>query len=525
MSESQTLARQRTLVLALAAEMGAQVFETHISWVLVGADIACKLKKAVRFDFLDFSTLEARRRYCAEEMRLNGRLAPDIYQEVVAITGTPEQPVVAGTTAPIEYAVKMRAFPQEALWSHRLRHGLLSATEMDGLAASLARFHAETSTAVLDSPWCTPAALEAIADETLKVVKGRLGASGKAATVAALLDWEKEQRDRLRETFIARKAGGHVRECHGDLHCGNVLTLDAHVEAFDCIEFNEGLRWIDVMNDIAFMCMDLRFQQRDDLAARLLNGYLERTGDYEGLRVFPYYEVHRALIRCKVALLRHEQCTPGSEQAREAMREALTYLDFAGERIAPRTPSLLILHGFSGSGKSTVARAVVEAVDAVQLRSDVERKRMHGIAAESHETAGSALYDTRVTQRTYERLLVLARTVVEAGWNVVVDAAFLRAAHRDMFRMLAGQLGVPFRILDIRASEATMRGRIIERQRAGMDPSDAGVEVLELQLREHDALTQEELAYVGVIDTEVESTPLLLRAACRAKQCGQRRCD
>lgn len=517
MNESQTLARQRTLVSTLAAGMRAQVFETHISWVLVGDDIACKFKKAVRFDFLDFSTLEARRRYCEEEMRLNGRLAPDIYQEVVAITGTPEQPVIGGTTAPIEYAVKMRAFPQEALWSHRLRHGLLSAAEMDGLAASLARFHVQTSPAAVDSPWCTPAALDAIADETLKVVKERLGVSGKAATVAALVDWEKRQRGQLREIFISRKAGGHVRECHGDLHCGNVLTLGGHVEAFDCIEFNEGLRWIDVMNDIAFMCMDLRFHQRDDLAARLLNGYLERTGDYEGLRVFRYYEAHRALIRCKVALLRHEQCALDSDAAQDAMREALAYLDFAAARIVPRKPSLLIVHGFSGSGKSTVARAIVEAVDAIQLRSDVERKRMHGIAAESHETADSALYDRQVTQHTYERLLALASIVVQAGWSVVVDAAFLHAAQRDMFRKLADQLGVPFRILDIRASEATMRARIMERQRSGMDPSDAGAEVLALQLRQHDALTQEERTHVNVIDTEAAMTAELLRQACRAE--------
>lgn len=517
MNSPERLSRQRTLISALAAAMGpqTQVFETHISWVLVGGDVACKFKKAVRFDFLDFSTLEARYRYCQEEMRLNGRLAPDIYQEVVAITGTPDHPVLGGSGAPIEYAVKMRAFPQEALWIHRLRQGLLSADEMDGLAVSLAHFHATTSTAAADSPWCTPAALDAIADETLDVVKGRLDASAKATAVAALLEWEKRQRTRLRETFVARKAGGHVRECHGDLHCGNVLTLDRQVEAFDCIEFNEGLRWIDVMNDLAFMCMDLRFHQRADLAARLLNRYLEITGDYDGLRVFPYYETHRALIRCKVALLRHEQCAPRSDAAHGAMREALAYLDFAAGRIARRNPSLLIVHGFSGSGKSTVAHAIVDATDAVRLRSDVERKRMQGIAVESHDTAGSALYNPHVTAQTYERLLMLAETVLESGCTVVVDAAFLRAAQRDLFRALAGRLGVPFRILDIRASEATMRARIIARQRSGMDPSDAGEEVLERQLRQHDALTQEEMAYASVIDTEAAVTPQLLREACQ----------
>lgn len=504
MDATDALARQRSLISVLAAKLGpsTELFETHISWVLVGGEFAYKFKKAVRFDFLDFSTLEARRHYCDEELRLNGKLAPDIYLDVLAITGTADNPAFGGSGAPIEYAVRMCAFSQDALWSHRLENGLLTAADMEGLAITLARFHAGAAVAAPDSPWCTPSALQSIADETLDAIDALLEDDRHKAAAAGLRDWETRQRAALQAIFLERREGGFVRECHGDLHGGNILTLDGRVEAFDCIEFNDRLRWIDVMNDIAFTCMDLRFRHRGDLAATLLNRYLEQTGDYGGLRVMPYYEVHRALIRCKVALLRKAQCAHGSVAAMEAMREAVAYLEFATERARPRRPAVLIVHGFSGSGKSTVARSLVASLDAIQLRSDVERKRMAGIPATSHEAAGSALYGADVTQRTYAHLLSLARIVVESGWRVIVDATFLRRSQRAPFAALATEMGVPFVILDVRASESTMRKRLAARERSGKDPSDAGVAVLELQLRQHEPFSDDERACAVTVDTE-----------------------
>lgn len=516
MGEQDAVARQRIMIAALAASLGAatELFETHISWVLVSGGTAWKIKKAVRFDFLDFSTLDARHRYCDEELRLNGKLAPDIYQDVVVVTGSAEQPAFGGSGPIIEYAVKMRAFGQDALWNHRLANGLLTRADMDGLAESLARFHANASVAGPDTPWCTPAALETIADETLGLIGQLLETPQQKCVAIALHAWETKQRAQLREVFLARKANGHIRECHGDLHGGNILTLGDHVEAFDCIEFNDSLRWIDVMNDIAFTCMDLRFRKHGELAACFLNRYLELTGDYAGLRVLHYYEVHRALIRCKVALLRKAQCAPGSEAAQDAMREATAYLDFASARVNARHPAILIVHGFSGSGKSTVARALVESIDAIQLRSDVERKRLYGIPLTSHEAAGGALYHPDATQQTYARLLALAKEGVESGARVIVDATFLCHKQRQPFQELAVTLGVPYLILDIRASEATMRARIENRLRSGADPSDAGLSVLEHQLRHHDPFTASEMTHVAVIDTESAVTPEILRDVC-----------
>ncbi|HJV73294.1 MAG TPA: AAA family ATPase [Noviherbaspirillum sp.] len=494
---------QRALVEAFAAslqEQPAQLFETHISLVVVCGAFAYKFKKAVHFDFVDFSTLEARRFYCEEELRLNARLAPDIYIGVVALAAPVDRPVIGGSGPVLEYAVKMRAFEQSALWSSRLQHGRLLPEEVDRLAVHIASFHANTSSADANSPWCTPAALQAIADETLEQIAVLLDAERDKQNLNMLDAWEREQRARLAGMFAERKVNGSIRECHGDLHSGNILTMGDTVEAFDCIEFNDNLRWIDVMNDIAFTCMDLRFLQRTDLAARFLNRYLELTGDYAGLVLLHYYEVHRALIRCKVALLRSAQA--GVEEAVESRVQGLAYLAFAHQRIRRKQPAILITHGFSGCGKSTLARLLVEALDAVQLRSDVERKRMRGLQATERPLAEDDLYASSATRDTYLRLRVLATQVVQAGWSALVDATFLQAEPRAQFRQLALELGVPFVILDMRASEATLKARIRQRERAQDDASDAGLEVLAVQLKNHDPLSAQEMRNVLAVDAE-----------------------
>jgi uncharacterized protein len=270
------------------------------------------------------------------------------------------------------------------------------------------------------------------------------------------------------------------------------------VSTFDCIEFNDSMRWIDVMNDVAFACMDLRSRGLGNFAARLLNRYLEATGDYEGLRVFHYYDVHRALIRCKVALLRAGQ-EASPLLAERARAEASHYLSVARQRLQRGKPAILITHGFSGSGKSTLARIAVEALDAIQLRSDVERKRMHGMEAQQRGTP--ALYAEVETERVYACLRDLARLVVEAGWCAIVDATFLMQAQRSVFFSLANELGVDFAILDARTNAGEMRRRIVEREQAQADASDAGLAILEQQLSRNDPFTEEERPYVISIDT------------------------
>ncbi|HYD61231.1 MAG TPA: AAA family ATPase [Noviherbaspirillum sp.] len=504
MNGQDALASQRELIAALAKSLGdtCTLHETHISWVLVAGRFAWKFKKAVRFDFLDFSTLEQRRFFCEEEVRLNRRFAPGIYLDVVPVTGSTAQPVMGGAGQAIEYAVRMQAFDQNALWSRRAQQGLLTGTEIDRFALRLAQFHERAEVSPAESPWCLPSALQKIADDTLDTIIALLPPGQARRDTEMLQDWEWQQRELLHDAFMQRKASGRIRECHGDLHCGNVLTLDDSVGAFDCIEFNESLRRIDVMNDIAFTCMDLRSRGLGHFAARLLNGYLEACGDHEGLRVFHYYEVHRALIRCKVAMLRaaQEAVPAAAEQSRA---EAMRYLSFAKARRERRRPIILITHGFSGSGKSTLARFAVEALDAIQLRSDVERKRSYGVSPQQRGT--DDMYAQDVTERVYVHLRELARTVVEAGWPVIVDATFLMRAQRQAFFSLARELDVAFAILDARAEIAEMRRRISRRIRQDNDASDAGEAILERQLACHEPFSDEEIPYVIEIDTAAGS--------------------
>lgn len=512
------LASQSQLVQSLYAALQAvgpvRLFETHISWVLVATDYAYKIKKAVRFDFLDFSLLDARRRYCEEELRLNRRLAPELYLDVLTITGCVEAPKLEGNGPAIEYALRMRAFGQDALWSERIASGLIVPAEVDSLAARLAQFHHDVPASRFDDSWGKPQQLLACANDILATLSDSLQDPATKPRVDELLEWHCTRHAQLRETFERRKREAYVREGHGDLHCANILTLHGQATAFDCIEFNEGLRWIDMLNDIAFAVMDLEVEGRPDLAARLLNRYLEISGDYTDLEVLRYYLVLRALVRCKVHLLRLQELPADTPQQARYKLRMQAYLAYASTWIRPGQPAIMIMHGFSGSGKSTVAEVIVAQCGALRIRSDVERKRMHGLlAADRTASKDNEMYSLQSSETTYARLLLLARRIVEAGWPVVVDAAFLRREQREQFALLARECGIPFLILDVVASEARMRERLAKRAAEGKDPSDAGAAVLTRQLTSHDPLTVDESAHAAVIDSETGHIDAAVHAA------------
>lgn len=495
---------QKELIVALVKALEAsgnpvQQFETHISHVLVAGEFAFKLKKALRLDFLDYSSLEARRFYCEEELRLNRRLTPRLYIDVVKVTGDAAQPRFGSDGIALDYAVRMHRFEQSAVWSNRLSANGISEREIEQLAILLARLH-------VDAPRI-PATMDAIAaikavqimDETLKAIE-QLAEMDEVLRhgMKTVRDWDKSRRGSFLAIAIQRNDAGRVRECHGDLHAGNILSMAWGVEVFDCIEFDASLRYIDVMNDIAFILMDLQFYGQAGLSSRCLNRYLECTGDYDGLRILRDYQVIRALIRSKVALLRAGQ---GGvvETRRASTKQGLAYLALAACTAHPMRCAIMLTHGYSGSGKTSFARLAAEMVGiagAIHLRSDVERKRLHGLPPVAHTDIESTLtlYSTSSTENTYRRLAGLARTVAVAGWPVIVDAAFLKRWQRDMFAELAAELRVPFFIFDIHASAATMRTRIATRLDARSDASDATIDVLERQLNIAEPLSSEEQA-------------------------------
>jgi aminoglycoside phosphotransferase family enzyme/predicted kinase len=469
------------------------MLETHISYVLLTGKFAYKIKKDVNLGFLDFTLLPARRYYCEQELRLNRRHAPSLYLDVVAITGSIDRPALDGNGPPLEYAVRMREFPQESLASRLLAGGRLDAADIDALAAGVAAFHARIDTAPPDTDFGRPEPVLRLALENFERIRPLLERPDDIAALDALARWTGREHAARCADLVARRRAGFIRECHGDLHLGNIARIDGEMTIFDCIEFNEEMRWIDVISEIAFTVMDLEDHGRADLAQRFLNTYLETTGDYGGLRVLRFYVAYRAMVRAMVARLRASQ-TVAADVRRAAHRQYDGYVAIAQSCALPPRPAIVLTHGLAGSGKTTLSQPLLELLRAVRIRTDVERKREHGFSPLERKRDGldAGLYAPEATESTYGRVRALARDVVEAGYAVIVDAAFLKRWQRDLFRRLASELDVPFAIVSFSAPESALRERIERRAAAANDASDATLAVLEYQLRTEDVLAPDE---------------------------------
>lgn len=495
-SESELESRQR-LVDALLdparypePARHVRLIETHISWVLLVGHYAYKIKKPVDLGFLDFSTLALRKHYCEEEFRLNRRLAPQLYLGVVPIGGDCDHPQFGGEPA-IEYAVKMRRFPSTCLMDRLLTRGSITPRHIDRLAAVVARFHAALSSAT-DASFGSFAEIRAAALQNFEQLPdGEEVDELKAATEAALAA--------CKAIFEQRRTEGRVRECHGDLHLGNIALINDEPVPFDGIEFSPALRWIDVMDELAFPVMDLLHRGRADYAWRLLNAYLEITGDYGGMAVLRFYLAYRATVRAKVDAIRAAQPGLTRRAKDELLRASRSYLDLARNCLAQPRPALIITHGLPGSGKTTIAQAALEHYGAIRIRSDVERKRLYGLGAleSSRARFGEDLYSLEATQRTYARLYDLSRELLGYGFPVIVDAAFLRYGERARFRDLAQEMNVPFAIAAMPSDLPLLRERIARRQAQASDASEADIAVLEKLAAVVEPVSPQECAFTA----------------------------
>lgn len=484
-----------------------ELIETHISAVILTGDFVYKIKKPVDFGFLDFSTLEKRYACCLDELRLNRRLAPDIYLDVVAITGTPEQPVIGGSGEAIEYAVKMAQFPQSAQLDLKLAAGELKSEHMDAIADMVADFHQHIDVADAAVDYGDKDVVYQPVEENFRQIREHIDAGPYEKTLATLEQWSQSEFARLSPVFEQRKQSGFIRECHGDMHLRNMLWLDSGEQgrplAFDCIEFNAHLRWIDVISEVAFLVMDLQSRQQPQLANRFLNKYLEDTGDYAGVAVLPFYLCYRALVRAKVDALRLEQKNLTPQERAHSLAEFESYLKLAASYTKQPAPKLIIMRGLSASGKSTVSQQLLDAAGMIRIRSDVERKRLFDVAIDDHGASeiNAGLYSAQASQQTYAKLLELAEAVIRSGYSVIIDAAFLKHEQRQPFQQLAQQFSVPYFILEVTAPAEVLRQRIIARTH---DVSDAGLAVLEHQLANRQPLHESEKKHALVVNTDEE---------------------
>jgi len=476
-----------------------RVLDTHISWVVLTGSFAYKIKKPIKLAFLDYSTLQKRKHYCELELRLNRRWAPNLYLDVVPICGSFSEPFVGGKGTPIEYAVKMRQFPQSAQLDEQLDEGLLDEADMFGLAETVAKIHAVVPVYRALSAGDFFAAIgRAMLDNFDFLQDGT-----NEVEIDRLLSWTRQGLDDFRELMIKRYESGFVRECHGDLHLRNLVRLSSGIVPYDCVEFSVELRNIDVISDVSFLVMDLVARGETQLAHAFINRYLECSGDYAGVSLLGLYVVYHALIRAKIAAIRGIERVHDTERNQDR-EETAHYCAVARRWIDAGRPRLIIMHGLSGSGKTWFSQQLMLRLPAIRVRSDIERKRLHGLG----ETEGSSsavaegLYAPNARTGIYERLADVAETILEAGHNVIVDASFLDRAERNRFRDLAGKVGSDFSIVSVSAAREELHQRLERRQRDSTDPSEADVAVLRYQLEHKDVLGADERDYVIDVATD-----------------------
>ena len=491
-----------------------ELIETHISWVILTGSYAYKVKKPVNLGFLDFSTLEGRRFFCEEELRLNRRLAPGIYLEVVPITGTTEAPVLGGEGEAIEYAVKMVQFPQAAQLDRMLADGVLESQQLDAFACFIADFHKRAAVAPAEDEYGLPAQVWQPMAENFAQIRERIDEAQLLEVLAELERWSMATFEAVEPVLLQRKAQGFIRECHGDMHLRNLAWIDEKPVAFDGIEFNPNLRWIDVISEVAFLVMDLQDRGQPELAQRFLNAYLEQSGDYAGLVLMRFYLVYRAMVRAKVSAIRLGQLQLDEPGRAGAKAEFEQYLALAQTYTHPGPPVLVLTCGLSGSGKTSLSQPLLECLSAIRIRSDVERKRLFGMKALESGRAAPAqgIYSTEATGRTYAHLRELADLLLDAGYTVIVDATFLQHAQREPFERLARKKGLGYVLLEFSARTQTLRRRIL--QRSG-DASDADLAVLEHQLAVYQPLKADEQAHTVNIDTEAPFDPVAIAQRIR----------
>jgi aminoglycoside phosphotransferase family enzyme/predicted kinase len=486
-----------------------RVIQTHISWVLLTGDIAYKLKRPVHYAFVDLRSERHRAFLCAEEVRLNARFAPELYLGVSRVTAAGGALRIDGAGETLEHAVRMRQFDAAASLDRLIETNGIAPAELLNFGHDLAGIHATLPGVADGEDWGSVARVRAELLGNLAECRA-LAAPPDAAALDSLAGVVTARLHALEPKIAARRP--RVRECHGDLHARNVVRHGGRLVAFDCLEFDPALRWIDVADEVAFLWMDLRARGRADLAHAFLEGYLAHGGDFGLCPLLRLYACHRALVRAKVAALETQAAASGAADSGQHR-----YLAQARALLEPARPRLVLMSGWSGSGKTWLARQLAPGLDAVHLRSDLERKRLAGLAAhaDSHSPPGDGLYAAGFTHRVYEHLARCAAAALDGGFDVIVDATFARRPEREQLRDVARRAGCEAVVIHCTAPEAVLRSRIVDRQRRGIDASEADLAVLAWQREHGDPLAPEERLRVIEADTTRATVVDDVRSALR----------
>jgi len=496
-----------------------RLVETHVSDIFISDHHVYKVKKPVDFGFLNFTTLDRRRFYCEEEVRLNRRLCPDIYLGVAELRETPEGASFAGGGRVIDYAVKMKRLPEERMLSHLLERGEAGAGELAQIARIMADFHGRAARGAQIDACGSSAVIRGNWEENFRQAAPFQGETVPAADLTLIRDWVERFLGEHEELFQARIAGGFIRECDGDLHTGNICLTDP-ICIFDCIEFNERFRYIDTAADIAFLLMDLEYAGRPELCRPFLEAYQEATGDTGLAPLLDFYRGYRAFVRGKVQSFLFRAPALAADERARARAAALRYFRLArGYALRARlAPSLIITCGLMGSGKSALARELSFELGLQLERSDLVRKELAGLPPVRAQGAGydRGIYGADFNRATYRALEQAARSALQAGRSVVVDATFRREGDRAAFRQLAQELGVGFFELQTRCDQGLIRERLEQRRLDPAEPSDGRWELFPQQQAEFEPpahgesiLVDTSLPLPAVVDLALKGMGLL----------------
>ncbi|KJH71275.1 bifunctional aminoglycoside phosphotransferase/ATP-binding protein [Aliterella atlantica] len=473
-----------------------ELIQTHVSYVLLTGEFAYKVKKSVNFGFLDYSTLEKREHFCRQELEMNKRGAPELYLEVLPISQDNGKFVLGGSGEAVEYVLKMRQFPQDVLLSEMFEHGRLTEAQMEELGRVVALYHANAQSSDLIRSFGEVAQVRQAIDENYEQTTKYIGGPQSQAQYDETKHYTDSFFDERSQLFSSRIQNNFIRECHGDLHLRNICLWQDKILLFDCIEFNEPFRFVDVMYDVAFTVMDLQARQCPEFGNAFLNTYVEQTGDWEGLQVLPLYLSRQAYVRAKVTSFLLDDPGVPAQVKEEAKATAADYYKLAWEYTKPHQGRLILMSGLSGSGKSTTAKHLARKLDAIVIRSDAVRKHLGGIALS--ERGGDELYTPEMTQKTYDRLLQLGVMLASQGFTVILDAKYDRTDLRMNAIDMADFQQIPLQIIHCNAPIEVLKERL--QQRRG-DIADATADLLESQIAASDAFTPAEQPYVRSLDT------------------------
>jgi len=497
------------------------LIQTHISYVLLAGERVYKLKKQVRFSFLDFSTLPQRRHFCHEEVRLNRRLAPDTYLGVRGVVADGDGFRLAADDDPaaIEYAVEMRRLPADRMLPALLQRNEVTAEVIESIVMRLVAFHrAADSGPEVRAAGDPQRVLEAMDADFAEAARFR-GVTIAPGDDDAVIGFCRDSMRRWGPLLERRRLDGKVREGHGDLHAEHVCMTDG-VVVFDCIEFNPAFRCRDVAGEIAFLAMDLDYRERLDLSSLFVERYAAAAEDADLRQLVPFFKAHRAYIRGKVDSLKSEEPEVDESERSAAAESARRHFALAYRYTWSDLRCLIVIVGLSGSGKSTIARALRERTGFAHFSSDVIRKQLAGVDPRSRVGAGDAsgLYSPERSAQTYARMLELAGDELDAGRSAIVDATFLRRADRDAARAPAREKSAPLVFIECECDPREVIRRLRARQAENNDPSDADEDVYQRQREAYEPFAGDELAERLSVDTTVDTSVILQSIEARLRR-------